>query len=84
MRKIRPEPENYVYLSRKRTKEMTRHIFNEFGQDRIILFDIDKEYELTDSVRLHNFHLIMITDGELTVDVNHRIFQMKPMLTISH
>lgn len=61
---------------------MTRHIFNEFGQDRIILFDIDKEYELTDSVRLHNFHLIMITDGELTVDVNHRIFQMKPMSSL--
>lgn len=61
---------------------MTRHIFNEFGQDRIILFDIDQEYELRDSVRLHNFHLIMITDGELTVDVNHRVFQMKPMSSL--
>jgi hypothetical protein len=61
---------------------MDRHIFNEFGQDRIIIYNIDASDSFETPIKLHNYHLFMLEDGEMTVDVNHRIFNMKPMSSI--
>lgn len=63
-------------------KTMNRHIFNEFGQDRIIIYNIDASDSFEAPIKLHNYHLFILEDGELTIDVNHRIFYMKPMSSI--
>ena len=59
---------------------MAKRVFNEFGQDRITIYDIDGKIEFETPAKLHNYHLLMLTEGEITIDVNYRIFKMKPMM----
>ena len=61
---------------------MKKRVFNEFGQDRIIIYDIDGKIEFETPAKLHNYHLLMLTEGEITIDVNYRVFKMKPMSSI--
>lgn len=61
---------------------MLKHIYQEFGQDRIQIYEINGKIDLEGTIRAHNFHLIMLDSGELTVDINFRIFTMKPHSTL--
>ena len=61
---------------------MVEHIYREFGQDRIQIFEINGKIDLEGTIRAHNYHLIMLDSGELTVDINFRIFKMKPHSTL--
>jgi len=61
---------------------MVKHIYREFGQDRIQVFEINGKIDLEGTIRAHNYHLIMLDSGELTVDINFRIFRMKPFSTL--
>lgn len=61
---------------------MQKHIYNEFGQERIKIFEIDGKIDLDGRIRAHNYHLIMLRSGEMTVDINFRAFRMKPFSTL--
>ena len=61
---------------------MWKFIYREFEQDRISIYEINDRIELEGSVKAHNYHLIMLTSGEMTIDINHRVFRMKPNSTL--
>ena len=61
---------------------MWKFIYREFEQDRISIYEIKDRIELEGSVKAHNYHLIMLTSGEMTIDINHRVFRMKPSSTL--
>lgn len=61
---------------------MVKFIFREFEEDRIYIYEIKDKIELESSIRAYNYHLIMLTSGELTVDINYRVFNMKPGSTL--
>ena len=61
---------------------MWKFIYREFEQDRISIYEIKDRIELKGSVKVHNYHLIMLTSGEMTIDINHRVFRMKPSSTL--
>jgi AraC-like DNA-binding protein len=61
---------------------MKVYSFNEFGQDRVRIYEINGGIDLNPPIRLHNYHLIMLTSGEITVDINFRAFRMKPQSSI--
>lgn len=56
--------------------------FTEYGEDRIVIRPLNGILNIKTPVRLEKYHLVMIDDGELTVDVNHKIFNMKRYSTI--
>ena len=55
---------------------MAEYIFKEYGKDRITIYEMNKETLIKSPVRLHNYHLIMLTEGSIEIDVNYRIFKM--------
>ena len=61
---------------------MVKFIFREFEEDRIYIYEIKDKIELESSIRAYNYNLIMLTSGELTVDINYRVFNMKPGSTL--
>lgn len=56
--------------------------FREYGEDRILIRNILGSLDFKAPLRIEKYHLIMIDKGELTVDVNHRIFKMKSHSTL--
>ncbi len=61
---------------------MLKFIYREFEKDRINIYEIKDKIELESSIRAYNYHLIMLTSGEMTVDINYRVFNMKPCSTL--
>lgn len=61
---------------------MVKFIYREFEEDRIQIYEIKDKIELESSIRAHNYHLIMLTSGDMTVDINYRVFNMKPCSTL--
>lgn len=61
---------------------MGTYTFREYGQDRITIYEINGKIDLAAPIRIHNYHLIMLTSGEITVNVNFRVFDMKPHSTL--
>lgn len=61
---------------------MKTYIFKEYDEDRIVVREIVDSIELNAPIKLNKFHLIMIEDGELTVDVNHRVFDLNRCSTL--
>lgn len=57
---------------------MGTYSFTEYGQERIKIYEIKGKIDLESCIRAHNYHLIMLTEGELDVDINFRIFKMNP------
>ena len=55
---------------------MTTYTFREYDDDRIIVRDIIDNIEIKAPINLKNYHLIMIEEGELALDVNHRKFNL--------
>lgn len=56
---------------------MATYIFKEYEDDRIIIRDIIDTIDITAPIQLNKYHLIMIEEGELIIDVNHRRFNLK-------
>ncbi len=61
---------------------MGTYTFREYGQDRIKIYEINGGINLKAPIRAHNYHLILIRSGEITVDINFRVFDMKPHSTL--
>ena len=61
---------------------MLKFIYREFEKERINIYEIKDKIELESSIRAYNYHLIMLTSGEMTVDINYRVFNMKPCSTL--
>ena len=55
---------------------MAEYIFKEYGFNRVTIYEMNKEPIIKSPVKLHNYHLIMLTEGSIEIDVNYRIFQM--------
>lgn len=55
---------------------MTEYIFKEYGFNRVTIYEMNKETIIKSPVKLQNYHLIMLTEGSIEIDVNYRIFQM--------
>lgn len=55
---------------------MLTHVFTEYGQARITIHEINGIIDLDTSLKLHNFHLIMLETGTITVDLNFNIYNM--------
>lgn len=56
---------------------MTSYSFNEYGQERVKIYRLDGNIDIDAPIRIHNYHLIVLTSGELEVDINFRVFKMK-------
>lgn len=56
---------------------MTTYIFKEYDDERMIIRDIIDTIDMTAPIQLNKYHLIMIEEGELVIDVNHRRFNLK-------
>ena len=56
---------------------MTSYSFNEYGQERVKIYRLDGSINIDAPIRIHNYHLIVLTSGELEVDINFRVFKMK-------
>lgn len=61
---------------------MTSHIFTEYGQTRITIHEINDTIELVAPFKMHNYHLIVLESGSISVDVNFRIFNMTGLSTL--
>lgn len=55
---------------------MAEYIFKEYGFNRVTIYEMNKETIIKSPVKLQNYHLIMLTEGNIEIDVNYRIFQM--------
>lgn len=55
---------------------MAEYIFKEYGFNRVTIYEMNKESIIKSPVKLQNYHLIMLTEGSIEIDVNYRIFQM--------
>ncbi len=56
---------------------MKKHTFSEYGEERIAVYEMDGSSLIEPPIRLGKYHQIMISEGELTIDVNFRVFKMK-------
>lgn len=61
---------------------MQRYIYKEFNQDRIQIYEIKGNIDIEGPIRVHNYHLILLTSGKMTVDINFRVFRMQPHSSI--
>lgn len=55
---------------------MITYTFREYDEDRVVIRDIVDYIELKTPIKLNKFHLLVVETGEITVDVNHRIFKL--------
>lgn len=55
---------------------MITYTFREYDEDRIVIRDIVDCIDLKSPIKLNKFHLIFVETGEITIDVNHRIFNL--------
>ena len=55
---------------------MGTYIFREYDEERVIIRDVCDTIELYTPIHLQKYHLIMINEGELKIDVNHRKFTL--------
>ena len=55
---------------------MKAHTFNEYGKERLSIYEVNGSTDLRILLKANKYHLIVITSGEMTVDVNFRIFRM--------
>ena len=56
---------------------MTTHTFCEYGKERLSVYEVNGSTDLRMNLKSSHYHLIVITSGEMTVDVNFRIFRMR-------
>lgn len=56
---------------------MTTHTFCEYGKERLSVYEVNGSTDLRMNLKSSQYHLIVITSGEMTVDVNFRIFRMR-------
>jgi len=61
---------------------MNNYIFREYDDDRIIIRNLYGSTHEFDRLTLDKFHLMMLDEGEMTVDVNRRIFNLKSQSTL--
>lgn len=55
---------------------MKAHTFSEYGKERLSIYEVNGSTDLKMLLKANKYHLIVITSGEMTVDVNFRIFRM--------
>ncbi len=55
---------------------MKAHTFSEYGKERLSIYEVNGSTDLKILLKANKYHLIVITSGEMTVDVNFRIFRM--------
>ena len=56
---------------------MKTYTFSEYGKERMNIYPINGSIKLEAPIRLNNYHLIVLSAGEMTVDINFRVFNMK-------
>lgn len=61
---------------------MKAHTFSEYGKERLSIYEVNGSTDLKILLKANKYHLIVITSGEMTVDVNFRIFRMNEHSTL--
>lgn len=56
---------------------MKTYTFREYGKERINIYPINGSIDLKAPLRTDDYHLIVLSAGEMTVDINFRVFDMK-------
>ncbi len=56
---------------------MKTYTFREYGKERINIYPINGSIDLKAPLRTDDYHLIVLSAGEMTVDINFRVFNMK-------
>ena len=56
---------------------MKTYTFSEYGKERMNIYPINGSIKLEAPIRSNNYHLIVLSAGEMTVDINFRVFNMK-------
>ena len=70
---------NYICRENEHVKDNTMHTytFSEYGKARIHIYKICGSIDLEAPLKIQNYHLIILSSGEMTVDVNFKIFNMR-------
>ena len=58
-------------------KAMKTYTFSEYGKERVQIYRINGTIDLQAPLKAHNYHLIVLNSGEMTVDINFRVFKMR-------
>lgn len=56
---------------------MQKYTFNEYEKERLSIYEVNGSTDMKTLMKANKYHMIVITSGEMTVDVNFRIFHMK-------
>ena len=67
----------YICPENEDSKAMKTYTFREYGKERINIYPINGSIDLQAPLRTDDYHLIVLSAGEMTVDINFRVFNMK-------
>ncbi len=56
---------------------MNTYIFREYDKERLSIYEVNGSTDLKMLMKANKYHMLVITSGEMIVDVNFRIFHMR-------
>lgn len=55
---------------------MSQYVFKEYGKDRFSIYEMANRNLISSPAKLSQFHLIMVSEGSIEIDVNFRVFKL--------
>lgn len=55
---------------------MSQYVFKEYGKDRFSIYEMSNRNLISSPAKLSQFHLIMVSEGSIEIDVNFRVFNL--------
>mgnify|MGYP003290630957 CR=1 FL=1 len=55
---------------------MSQYVFKEYGKDRFSIYEMANRNLINSPAKLSQFHLIMVSEGSIEIDVNFRVFNL--------
>lgn len=55
---------------------MSQYVFKEYGKDRFSIYEMTNRNLISSPAKLSHFHLIMVSEGSIEIDVNFRVFNL--------
>ena len=56
---------------------MNTYTFREYGKDRINIYPINGSLNMQAPIKANHYHLIVLSEGEMIVDINFKVFNMR-------
>ena len=56
---------------------MMTNSFSEYGKERLIIYEVNGSTDMRVLMKANKYHMIVITSGEMIIDVNFSIFRLR-------